>query len=360
MSATDFFPTDYGAARRTFRHAANVAGARLHAYPLDAAGREGEKLTIDVAIIGDADPDRVMLVSSGIHGVEGFFGSALQTAWLRKWNECKWARGTAIVLIHALNPYGFSWLRRVNEDNVDLNRNFLRFNERYEGAPPGYAELDGFLNPATAPSPLEMYRFQALWQILRRGMPALKSAVAVGQYEFQRGLFFGGHGPSQSTRIIQAHCSEWVSSAADIVHIDLHTGLGASGTYKLLILDAADSPSSDWYRRHFGDEIESTASSSGTAYPARGMIGGWLADHWRDLRYRYMAAEFGTVPIIRVLGAMRAENRAHYYLAPGHKAYLRAKSQLLECFCPRSYAWRGEVLDKGLRIMRDAVGALSG
>lgn len=65
--------------------------------------------------------------SSGVHGVEGYAGSAVQNKildfFLETPNMIK--DDVAIVIIHVVNPYGMSWWRRWNENNVDLNRNFL-------------------------------------------------------------------------------------------------------------------------------------------------------------------------------------------------------------------------------------------
>ena len=81
-------------------------------------------------------------ISSGIHGVEGFFGSAVQLAFLDSlppnWQP---PPGTKFILLHALNPFGFAWRRRFNEENVDLNRNFLLPEEAYSGAPPSERSL---------------------------------------------------------------------------------------------------------------------------------------------------------------------------------------------------------------------------
>ena len=76
-----------------------------------------------------------------------------------------------------------------------------------------------------------------------------------------------------------------------------------------------------------------------------------------ERNYRYLGAEFGTYPIIRVLGALRAENRAHHYSGPGQPAYEPAKRELLECFCPRSVSWREKVIEQGMRLIRTAVDA---
>ena len=48
--------------------------------------------------------------------------------------------GVRVVLVYAINPHGFAWLRRVTEDNVDLNRNWNR-NGRSPAPNAGYAEL---------------------------------------------------------------------------------------------------------------------------------------------------------------------------------------------------------------------------
>ena len=72
-----------------------------------------------------------------------------------------------------------------------------------------------------------------------------------------------------------------------------------------------------------------------------------------------MLAEFGTYDVIRVLRALRAENRAHHFAAADSPAYKHAKCQLLECFCPASLEWRARVVKSGLRIIKKAERALT-
>ena len=119
----------------------------------------------------------MVVVSSGLHGVEGYFGSAVQLALLEGEDvvrgHCR--SGVALVLIHALNPYGFAWVRRANEENVDLNRNFLLTGESYKGSPPRYAALDALLNPKHPPHRLDTFRLRSMVSILRHGMPQLNA-----------------------------------------------------------------------------------------------------------------------------------------------------------------------------------------
>ncbi len=344
-----YFSPSYAEARRRFIEAARVVNASVHSYAINATAKN--ELAIDVAIIG-ADADPALVVSSGVHGVEGFLGSAVQLALLERLKAENNKRGIRYVLIHAVNPYGFAHLRRVNEDNVDLNRNYMASADDYAGAPSGYAALNGLLNPESPPSRLEPFKAKALWHIWRTGLPALKETIARGQYEYPRGLFYGGKKPCASTQIVQNHCAAWLAASRHIVHIDLHTGLGPHGSYKLLLTESDYAEHRDGYAKTFGtDQIEPLTKPDGMAYRVSGQWGPWMQQHFQTRDYRFAGAEFGTYDVIRVLAALRAENRAHHYGASDSPGYLKAKAELRECFCPESLAWRRLVVDLGLKII---------
>ena len=154
MNPLDLFSPSYEVARRRFRDAARAAGTTVEQHRVDT-GEAGVDFTIDVATVGAREPSWAVVVSSGVHGIEGFFGSAIQLAWLSGQTAGEPPPGDGVVvLIHAVNPSGFARLRRTNEHNVDLNRNFLDTADAYTGAPDGYETLDPFLNPASPPSRL--------------------------------------------------------------------------------------------------------------------------------------------------------------------------------------------------------------
>ena len=353
----DAFSPSYEVARDRFRQAALRLGARIDTHTLDALGPTNGTLTIDVAIVGDAQPQSSAVVSSGLHGVEGFFGSAVQLAWLQAVADGRTAipARSAVTLVHAVNPFGFAWRRRANEDNVDLNRNFLRAGEFYAGASSRYGEFDGFLNPPTPPSLLEPFPLKVAWHAWRFGMVVLRNGVAVGQYAYPTGLFFGGSGPSQSARIMQQQFWEWVRPSRSVVHVDLHTGLGRSQRCQLLV-EPVEMPHLNWYRAEFGaDDVVSVADEG--VYQARGVMGAWLSHEAEGLLYRFICAEFGTYSMLRVLGALRAENRAHHHGDPDHPVFERAKRELVECFCPVSSNWRGAVVQSGMQVIVAAVTA---
>lgn len=353
-----YFSESYHDARRRFRAAADEAGASLHAYPIEVEGEED--LTIDVAVLGDDDLPTV-LTSIGIHGVEGFFGSAVQLALLDRWKNTKGQGSVRHVLLHGINPFGFLRLRRFNEDNVDLNRNFCDDGEGYSGAPDAYVKLNGFLNPASPPSRWEPFEIKAIGNILRSGYHTLKQAVAGGQYQYPQGLFFGGHSRCQSTQVICENCDQWIGQSKQIMHLDFHSGLGRNGAYKLLLAESADSEHFSWYTEQFGaDHVEPLDTPEGTAYKVSGLMGDWLQRHFASREYRFMGAEVGTYGAIRILKALRAENRAHHYCEPDSEIYKLTKAELLECFCPSDPSWQARVVRSGLAIIDRAADAIRG
>lgn len=352
------FSPDYFSARDRFRERAAGLRCDVESFPIDALGPEKQPLTIDVARVGKHDAERLSIVSSGLHGIEGFFGSAVQTAWLDTLQDRTLPDGTAVLLLHGLNPYGFAWLRRVNESNVDPNRNCLLPDETYEGSPPGYAELNDWLNPASPPRRFEPFLVKALWHLARRGMPTLKQAVAAGQYDFPKGLFYGGDQPSQSLQILQANLPKWVGPANRVVHLDFHTGLGKFATFNLLAEYGLSEQEFTWLSRYFNSKTIEDAHSEGVAYEVRGGFGSWCQRLLADSQYTYLCAEFGTYPPLKVISGLRAENRAFHWAKPDDARMRRSSARLRELFCPASQDWRTKTLTSGVELIQSAVAAV--
>lgn len=256
------------------------------------------------------------------------------------------------VFLHAVNPYGFAWVRRVDENNVDPNRNFIIDDERFHGAHERYAELDPFLNPRRPPSLWEPFTLKAIPLVVRYGVPALRQAIAEGQYDYPRGLFFGGAAPSEMQRLLAAHFPRWLRESRHVVHLDFHTGLGARGACKLLI----DYPLSERHRgrltRWFGADSFEAGDSRGIAYTAKGGFGPWCMSRGLASDYLFAYAEFGTYRPIQVLAGLRAENQAHHWGAPESPATRRAKERLKELFCPADDEWRSRALERSREIVR--------
>ena len=354
----DAFSSDYGAARSRFRQAAARLGWTQGAHPIGARGPDGKELTIDVASSA-GDPECVLVVSSGIHGVEGFFGSAVQLTLLERWATSS-PPSVKCVFLHGLNPYGFSWRRRVDEKNVDPNRNFLLPGDRFEGASDHYARLDPFLNLRRAPGRWDMFVLQALPLIARYGIAALRQAIAEGQYAFPHGLFYGGAEPSQMQRILSAHLPQWLAGSRHVIHLDFHTGLGPSGAHKLLIDYPLNSGQQTRLLDLFGADSFATVESRRQAYEARGGFGRWCVSQELAADYLFAYAEFGTYNALSMMAGLRAENQAHHWGDPAAESTHRAKERLRELFCPADPHWRSRVLTTAVDLVGRARRGLEG
>lgn len=358
MQAENLFSPDYATARQRFWDAAEELGWKLESFSREGSGPNDEPLLTDAASCPVEDRAKVLVITSGIHGVEGFFGSAVQLALLRQWKQ-HGSPAVKCLFLHGLNPYGFAWRRRFDENNVDLNRNFLLPGEVFEGAPPTYARLDSFLNPQRPPSRWDPFLAKATWLITRYGITALRQAIASGQYDFPKGVFFGGHQPSTLQPLLEQNVPIWLAGSQKVVHLDFHTGLGPKGTHKLLI----DYSLSDWQHacltNWFGPESFEESQASGIAYEARGGYGRWCVEKNFAPKYLYACAEFGTYGPVKVLKGLRRENQAHHWGKPNDPATRSAKEHLHELFCPHDSKWRSRVIRDSCELVNQAVAGLT-
>ncbi len=229
ISIRPCFSSDYAEARTKFIAAAEDAGASLEHHVLEGlAGAQGETLATDVALLGAADASALLVLSSGVHGAEGFCGSGCQVALLRDESllALAKARGVALLLVHAVNPYGFSHLRRTNEQNIDLNRNFIDFAKPTQN--PAYAGIHDLVLPAQWPPTPE--NVQAIADYMAaHGKDAFLEALSTGQADFPDGLFFAGTAPSWSNQTLRKILRSHGAGRRRIAWIDVHTGLGRYG-----------------------------------------------------------------------------------------------------------------------------------
>jgi hypothetical protein len=193
MNIVDAFSASYAQARVKFLEAAAIATLPIRSHPHPLAGRDGEALAMDVVLAGSPDADKLLIVTSACHGVEGYCGSGVQVFALHdaEWREKARAAGVAVLYVHALNPFGFSHVRRVTHENVDLNRNFQDFSKPLP-VNEAYRALQPLLLPEHWPPDAENAATVAHF-IETHGMAAFQAAITRGQHEFPDGLFFGRH-----------------------------------------------------------------------------------------------------------------------------------------------------------------------
>ena len=137
-----------------------------------------------------------MILTSGIHGVEGYTGSAVQLMLMDKLLQKESVDNLGILLIHSLNPYGMKYNRRVTESNVDLNRNCMISKELFDLNNSGFVSLNKTLTPNGAVNLHKLenkfFYITAIKNIISDGMPVLRQAILQGQYDYPEGIFYGG------------------------------------------------------------------------------------------------------------------------------------------------------------------------
>ena len=357
----DAFADDYAGARTRFLAAAERAGARLLSWPHPLRGPDDGVLATDVALLGPPDAERLLLANSATHGVEGFCGSGTMTTWLQSDARAQIDGRVGVILIHAINPHGFAWLRRVNEDNVDLNRNFIDHSPEPD-PDPEFSALMPVLLPEAWNADSER-RFQAVWQdlVAERGLVGAQAVLSRGQYVEPGGVFFGGRAPVWSNRTFREIVARHAGHARRLAFIDFHTGLGPFAHGELIHRAAPGSAARRRLESWIGHGLTSpTDSSTTSAARSDGLIENALRQTLPDTEITALTAEFGTYPMEQVLSALRADNWLHQRGTLDSDVGRAIKATMRERFAPAHPDWRELVALRARQLFGHLLAGLAG
>jgi Protein of unknown function (DUF2817) len=358
-SISNAFSKRYAEARDKFLSAAQDAGLPVQSHPHPLPGRDGESLAMDVVRDGPADAQNLLIISSACHGVEGYCGSGVQVHALRHtaWRQAARDAGVAVLYIHALNPHGFSHVRRVTHENVDINRNFHDFSQPLP-VNTAYREVQPLLLPEVWPPDAANAAAVAQF-IAERGMPAFQAAVSAGQHEFADGLFFGGRGPTWSNLTLRNVLREHGRACQRMAWIDLHTGLGPSGVGERIFACANDNAALARAKAWWGQGITSIYDGSSTSSYLTGLM--WMAAYQEcpQAQYTGIAMEYGTQPMDKVMHALRGDHWLHLHPEAPEALRQQIKQDLMDAFYVDTDTWRQQIVDQAMDAMHQAVGGLA-
>jgi Protein of unknown function (DUF2817) len=373
MSIVESFSSSYAEARAKFRAAAAAAGAEITAFSnravmpaadiCEASGLKpvpgGEPLSTEVAWIGPRDATRLLYVQSGTHGVEGFCGSGIQVGWLEHRLFRELPPGTALLLAHAMNPYGFAWERRVTEDNVDLNRNFVD----HAGAYPVNEGYDTLRDAICPPDWSEAARSAAdgvLMSYARdHGEPALQAAISSGQYSDAGGVFYGGRAETWSNRTLVELLRRHAGHVRHVAFIDLHTGLGPYGVGEIMNNHNPGEPSFDRVAQWFGGDATSIEAGSSSSAPVSGDTTLGVIRALPQAEVTAVTLEYGTVPLRDVFEAVRADNWLHVHGDLHARTAREIKAQIRGAFYPDKDDWKRMVFERSVDVLRRSLAGLT-
>ncbi len=361
IALRDAFPETYAESREAFVREVSARGAELESHRHPRSGPNGEALFLDVARFGasEADATRVLFVGCGTHGVEGRAGSGILLAALAQGSLDVLPRGLAVVLVHAINPYGFAHDRRVDHENVDVNRNFIDHssphpsNEHYE-------LLRAVLNPETHVARglgAEAIAAMALHGALH-GMKAVYRGAGGGQYRYPDELAYCGVEPCWSNRTIRAVWAKHVGARVDLaVFVDLHTGLGPRGVGTILQGADPDDP-----RVGLAEDLFGRVHRTPRPGPGRTIVFGELVTAFEDssLAKRSLGVilEIGTHEVLKVFMAVRAEAWLHRRGDPRSPEGRAIKRAMRDAFFVDEPSFRDAVLERGIEVIEDAIAGM--
>ncbi|EIK93484.1 hypothetical protein PMM47T1_26867 [Pseudomonas sp. M47T1] len=352
------FSSSYAQARQQFLLACARRGLPVASRVHPLAGSDNETLALDVAYVGSPTARNLMVVSSGCHGVEGFCGSAVQVDLL---NDDDWAASIdhpdlAVLYLHALNPYGFSWLRRVTHENVDLNRNFLDFSQPHTPSP-GYDAIADQLLPEQWP-PSRLNELKLLLHVARKGRKALQAAVSSGQQSHPDGLFFSGTAPTWSNTQIREVLREHAQQCQRIGWVDVHTGLGPQGVGERIYKGPASAEDIARAKAWWGPQVTNSFDGSSTSANLSGTLDLAVMQECPQAQYNGLTLEYGTQPGPKVLNALRAEQWLQRHPRTGSPQRQQIKQQIREAFYVESDEWKRQVLEQAREVCRQTVDGL--
>lgn len=364
MSTTRHFSESYADARSRFLDAVARAEAPHETFENPGCkGPFGASLATDVALFGPENAKHLLILVSGTHGVEAFAGSGAQIAMIEGLRFASLPARTAVLVIHAINPYGFAWLRRVNEDNVDLNRNSIDF----KALP---ASSDEFIALAPYLIPRSWDDLASAEQVItqfidKHGFRRYQEVVAGGQYTHPEGLFYGGSKPEWSTQTFREIVTRYGRGKKRIAVIDFHTGLGPLGYGEPIYTGDNDEEAArvrEWYGSDVTAIYGGNSSSVIVQGPMINAVGSFFEGQKTKPEVTTLALEYGTLPEDIVLDLLRAEAWMHAhgdvnFDTPVGRAI---KRRFRDAFYVDEDAWKRSVVDRALEMTDHALAGLAG
>lgn len=338
--------------------AANTGSHKLVSHELLVPSRDNATLTIQSSLLIAPQSERLVILSSGLHGIEGFVGTRMQIFLLKElWSKISDDK-TSVLFLHGINPWGFSNKRRATENNVDLNRNFSDSSELYSKKNPEYMNLNDFLNPRKKASSGWLAGSEFLGYAIRYiaefGITTLRKAILVGQYQEKYGIFFGGKAPEPNVAVVREllnfnflQLESKIKKPQRILAIDLHTGYGKKGTLHLLIDRDAEINRPKLEKIFTAESLD--AGSDKNFYDVTGGYLTWLSKRLlRNPKVSEVSAvtfEFGTLDSQTIPGAldslyrMQKENQLYHHGATSQADAYAIQQFFMEMYNPLAEDW---------------------
>ena len=344
------FRTDYEDIRLHLQELSVGLGAEFASHPID----ESDGLYIDSFYLPSRSAQtNLVVLTTGVHGIEGYIGAAMLDVFFGEIYPTLDYSDTGVLVVANVNPYGMKHLRRYNENNVDLNRNFILDWDSFDRASnQEYPKVDTFLGPTGKIG-------NALWHeagfylslaktAITEGADTISDALLTGQYEYPQGVYYGGDGDESSTVYLKDVFARCLDSAYEnIVHIDIHSGYGPR--YNMVIFNSvfetmteAESAAAFGYGNVIAHDSESFYATTGDTTDFFYRL---AQQKGTDTALFSTCFEFGTIgdaffDTILSLHYTVDENRNHFYPTNNGVSAQIVHENYMELFYPTETEWR--------------------
>ena len=366
--ALAYYIDSYEEARTAFLEEAaplleQYAGSEI--YTIVVPSRVDSDLSVDLLYIpAQQEKKRLLILSAGVHGVEGFTGSAVARMFMQELINPAELSDMGVLILHAVNPYGFKYARRVSENNVDMNRNAAFGDQLYQTENTGYHGVYSLVNPV-GPADLSslgnrFFHLKAVVAIVRESMQSLRQAILQGQYEFEEGVFFGGFRLEPQYAELVPLISSLINDYPATLMIDLHTGYGERGTLHLLTMPQEDPRVRVMLETVFSGYTVDWGDAE-DFYTVTGDFNSFVGAMKDEGLYMPMAFEYGTMDSQTMIGSIKSlhttllENQGfiHGYASPEDEQSIKAA--FLEMYYPSAPEWRVKVINDSRAVLTAAL-----
>lgn len=330
----------------------------MQAFEYPEPGPDGARLYCDTAWFGPLTAENVLVLISGTHGIEGFCGSGAQVDLLRRGEPTRLPAGVALLMVHAVNPYGFAWLRRVTHENVDLNRNWIDFDHPLPSNH-GYDALSAVVCPDIWSDAIEADIGRAIKTLSETlGVEEANQCLTRGQYHHAKGVYFGGTAPTWSRETQTEIFKTALGQAGRIAIIDYHTGLGPRGYAEQIMTQPKDSAAFKRAQSWFGAAVTSTFDGSAASVPIVGDSLSASLSLLPQAEVTPIALEVGTLPSRQVIKSLIADNWLHAHGDVKSPLGQSIKAQIRAAFYTDQDDWKGMVVAQSMHACRQAIAGM--
>ena len=339
--------------------------------PMWCVAQSGTQYDIPYISIGSGD--NVVVINSGVHGIEGYFGSAAQNMFLNDFVPYlgeQILRKYRICVVHVINGWGMQHRMREVMDTtrgglVDLNRNFGVDFAHPENLPknPKYA----IAHPVLLSVPDAIGKKNMIHDFWRRHRhDGVWDAISYGQYYEPYGLFYGGAAPMIESQMAMSIYEKLCRGAKSVVSIGLHTGLGRywrrerKTTAHLLVSHPSSHKNTQYFQRVFAPAVRVVPDENAAHGPTLlGDMVDWIETRFAKHNVPVYTADFeigtGEYPIMSPIYKRMDMGDARYDLLHDGRINDTTWDNLTESWYPSDAGWRESALNNARILFRQLV-----